>query len=128
MVRGVGVDIVDVRRIERLLERYGRAFEGRVFTQAEVAYCRRMARPGLHFAGRFAAKEAFYKALPESCQALAGWRAVETLAGPGGRPRIEVTAPQLAAALAGAGVDRVHVSISHEHENCVSVVLMEGTR
>jgi holo-[acyl-carrier protein] synthase len=128
MIQGVGVDIVDVRRIERLLGRYGRAFEGRVFTEAEIGYCRRMARPAVHFSGRFAAKEAFYKALPESCQALATWRGVETLAGPGGRPRIAVVAPRLAAALSEVGVDRVHVSISHERENCVAIVFMEGAR
>ena len=126
MVQGVGVDIVDVRRIERLLDRYGRAFEGRVFTDNEVAYCRRMPRPGMHFAGRFAAKEAFYKALPESCQPIAGWRGIETLAGPGGRPHLSVVAPALAELLARAGVTRVHVSISHEREVCVAMVVMEG--
>ena len=63
MIAGVGIDIVDVPRIDALLEKYAERFQQRVFTQDEILYCRARSNPGLHFAARFAAKEAAVKAL-----------------------------------------------------------------
>lgn len=59
---GIGIDIVEVGRLERALDRYPR-LEGRLFTEREVAYCGERRRPGRHLAARFAAKEAAVKAL-----------------------------------------------------------------
>ncbi|MCK5915223.1 MAG: holo-ACP synthase, partial [Deltaproteobacteria bacterium] len=60
---GIGSDIVKVSRIEKLTERYDKRFLERIFTTAETSYALAKARPALHFAARFAAKEAFVKAL-----------------------------------------------------------------
>ena len=62
MADGVGIDLIEIRRIERALERYPRLAQ-RLFTERELAYSRRHARPGRHLAARFAAKEAAIKAL-----------------------------------------------------------------
>ena len=62
-IAGVGIDIVDVARIKKLLENYESSFLSRTFTQAEIDYCKNCAYPELHFAARFAAKEAMVKAL-----------------------------------------------------------------
>lgn len=62
MADGVGIDLIEIRRIERALERYPRLAQ-RLFTERELAYARRHARPGRHLAARFAAKEASIKAL-----------------------------------------------------------------
>ncbi|MBD3391463.1 MAG: holo-[acyl-carrier-protein] synthase [Chitinivibrionales bacterium] len=125
MVTGTGIDIVDIQRIERLIGRYGDHFLNKVFTAAEIKYCRSRARPGPHFAGRWAAKEAFYKALPASCQARATWRAIEIVPVPetGGRPRIAVVSESLGRELASAGIASFHVSISHEKSVCVAMVI-----
>ncbi len=60
---GVGIDIVDVARIKKLLENYKTTFLEKTFTQAEIDYCKKCSSPELHFAARFAAKEAMVKAL-----------------------------------------------------------------
>ena len=80
MIKGLGVDIVDMERIERLLERYGDSFVQKVYTPREQECCRGMAKPAVHFAGRFAVKEAFYKALPASCQPRSAWKSNPTSA------------------------------------------------
>ncbi|MBD3242116.1 MAG: holo-[acyl-carrier-protein] synthase [Chitinivibrionales bacterium] len=123
---GVGVDIVDIDRIERLLERYGETFSLKVFTERETAYCGRMARPAVHYAGRFAVKEAFYKALPPSCQAVAHWCSIETISDQeAGRPSVHVVDERLAAALSIAGVSDILVSISHERHMCIAYVALQ---
>jgi holo-[acyl-carrier protein] synthase len=123
---GVGVDIVDIDRIERLLKRYGETFSRKVFTPRERAYCERMARPAVHYAGRFAVKEAFYKALPSPCQEVAHWRSIETLSdGDAGRPSVSVVDKRLEAALAQAGVGRILVSISHERHVGIAYVALQ---
>ncbi|PYR19370.1 MAG: hypothetical protein DMF94_16450, partial [Acidobacteria bacterium] len=60
---GLGLDATDIERIAATIERYGERFVHRVFTDGEVAYCKRRRVPAIHFAGRFAAKEAAMKAL-----------------------------------------------------------------
>jgi holo-[acyl-carrier protein] synthase len=63
MIRGHGVDLVSIDRIRKILEREDNHFEGRVFSAGEIAYCRSKKDPHPHFAARFAAKEAYGKAL-----------------------------------------------------------------
>ena len=126
MAAGIGIDIVDIARIERLLTRYGLAFTRRVFTPHEAAYCGAMARPAVHYAGRFAVKEAFYKALPPSCQARARWRSIETLPGSDGRPALRVLNYELSSLLTREGITTMLVSISHERQYCVAMVMLSG--
>ena len=63
MIVGLGIDIVMIERIEKMLERHGERVLKRLYTETERAYCDKMAKPQLHYAARFAAKEAFVKAL-----------------------------------------------------------------
>jgi holo-[acyl-carrier protein] synthase len=76
---GLGIDATDIPRIEATIERYGDRFIARVFTDGEIAYCRRRRRPGVHFAGRFAAKEAAMKALGTGHTQHVLWRDVEVV-------------------------------------------------
>lgn len=104
MVDGIGTDIVEIARVETAINRT-RRFAERVFTEAEVAYCRSRGRPYQHFAGRFAAKEAVIKALGRSVP----WRDIEILNDPRGRPicTLHGKAQEI------AGARRLLVSISH---------------
>jgi holo-[acyl-carrier protein] synthase len=69
---GIGIDLVEVPRIRELLEKHGQRFKERTFTAGEIAYCDACAEPAMHYAARFAAKEAVAKALGTGLWAEAG--------------------------------------------------------
>jgi holo-[acyl-carrier protein] synthase len=85
---GLGIDATDIPRIAATLERYGDRFMNRIFTDGEIAYCRRRRVPAIHFAGRFAAKEAAMKALGTGHSQNVLWRDVEVVRR-GGPPQLQ---------------------------------------
>jgi len=115
----VGVDIVEVDRIRRAIDRWGAQFLERVFTPAEIAYCRGKAREAESFAVRFAAKEAFAKALKVGKASV--WREVEVARSESPRPTLALTG----AARELAGSRRIDVALSHVPTYAVAVVLVE---
>ena len=115
----VGVDIVEVDRISRAILRWGPQFLQRVFTPAEISYCRGKAREAESFAVRFAAKEAFAKALKVGKASV--WHEVEVTRGESPRPALLLTG----SALDLAGSRRIDVSLSHIPTYAVAVVLVE---
>lgn len=123
----MGIDIIEISRLSRIISRYGGKFISRIYTPAEADFGSRAneARAAIYYAGRWAAKEAFYKALPADVQPLSSWLSVQILADGAGRPCIEVCDERLRAALAGIGVSSVHLSITHERTHCAAVVIVE---
>jgi holo-[acyl-carrier protein] synthase len=113
MIVGIGADLCEVRRMERELEREDHGFRDRVFTPAEISWCESMHRPAEHYAARFAAKEAVFKALSGAGPDRFLPSEVEIVRDPEGRPRVALSGSLLDAA-AARGVGRVHVSLSHE--------------
>lgn len=118
MAAGVGVDLLEIARLERALERHPR-LAGRVFSAGEIEYASARARPGRHLAARFAAKEAVVKAL--GLRGAFGLHEVEVLAGEPPRARLSGEA---AAAAERAGVE-VHVSLTHSREMAAAVAIAE---
>jgi holo-[acyl-carrier protein] synthase len=86
---GLGLDATDIDRIADAIERYGERFLNRIFTEGEVAYCTRRRIPAIHFAGRFAAKEATMKALGTGHSHGVLWRDVEVVRR-GGPPQLQL--------------------------------------
>jgi holo-[acyl-carrier protein] synthase len=84
---GLGLDATEIPRVAATIERYGARFLRRIFTDGEIAYCTRRREPAIHFAGRFAAKEAAMKALGTGRSHGVLWRDVEVVRG-GGPPRL----------------------------------------
>jgi holo-[acyl-carrier protein] synthase len=84
---GLGLDSTDIDRIDDVITRWGPRFVNRLFTDGEIAYCQRRHRPAIHFAGRFAAKEATMKALGTGFSQEVWWRDIEVVRG-GGPPRL----------------------------------------
>lgn len=123
MIIGVGIDIVEVRRISRALEG-GDTMAKRVFTPDEIEYCTSRKNRYQHFAGRFASKEAALKALGTGWQGGIRWKDVETVAGQTGRPelRFHGKAKELVDA---AGATAALVTITHVTEYAVAVVILE---
>jgi holo-[acyl-carrier protein] synthase len=115
----VGVDIVEVRRVEKAIERWGARFLDRVFTRSEIDYCRGRAREAESFAVRFAAKEAFAKAVKVGKVAI--WREVEVVRSEGPRPTILLHG----SAQSLLGARRIDISLSHAATHAVAVVLIE---
>jgi|WetSurMetagenome_2_1015567.scaffolds.fasta_scaffold00055_7 holo-[acyl-carrier protein] synthase len=126
MIKGIGVDVVEIRRIREMIRKYGDHFLQKVFTPAEVAYCEKAAVPEIHFAGRWAVKEAFYKALPRECQTMSGWKSVEIVPGESMVPMVLVCSDFLKSGMDKCGIERWLASISHEKQVCVGVVVMDG--
>ncbi|MFM7035388.1 MAG: holo-ACP synthase [Planctomycetia bacterium] len=111
-ILGIGTDITEVLRIAQMIDRHGELFVGRVYTQAEIDYCRSRRMATQHFAGRWAAKEAVLKALGTGWRKGISWRDIEVLNGAGGRPTTTLSggARDIAERL---GIRCVLVSISH---------------
>ncbi len=118
MATGVGIDLLEIERLERALERYPRLAE-RVFTAAERDYAAARARPARHLAARFAAKEAVVKAL--GLAGGFGLREVEVVAGE--PPSIRLSG---SAAAAGSGRE-VKVSLTHSRDFAAAVAIAENS-
>jgi len=125
MIIGIGVDIAEVPRMRDAIERHGERFLQRVFTPAEIAYCRRRKNSSERFAARFAAKEAAMKAIGTGWNLGVRWRDVEVCRMPGGRPTIQFhgKAAEFAAKL---GAKHVALSISHTEQFAIAQVILEN--
>jgi holo-[acyl-carrier protein] synthase len=86
---GLGLDATDIDRIAEVINRYGDRFLRRIFTAGEIAYCTRRRFPAIHFAGRFAAKEAAMKALGTCHSRGVLWRDIEVVR-QGGPPQLQL--------------------------------------
>ena len=82
----IGIDIVEIRRLERASKKWGKAFLNKVYTSRELAYSRSKRYPAQHLAARFAAKEAIFKALGEVTTNFVGWKNIEILNDSFGKP------------------------------------------
>jgi holo-[acyl-carrier protein] synthase len=126
VIRGIGVDVVEVPRLERAVARWGEAFLGRVFTDGERAHAgASRATPGAaqRLAGRFAAKEAVMKALGLGWRSMA-WREIEIAADPLGKPVVRLSG-RAAEAARRLGVGAWWVSISHTRDLAIAQALAE---
>lgn len=123
---GVGVDLVDIDRVEELVSRHGDRALRRLLTDGERSYCMSMPRPEQHIAARLAAKEAAYKALQKAGDARAvGWRDSEVVLNGDGSPtlRFHGRAEQAAARL---DVTEVLVSLTHSNHSAAAVVILSS--
>jgi holo-[acyl-carrier protein] synthase len=126
VILGVGIDLVDIARVEQMLSRRGERAVDRLFTPGEAAYARARAQPARHFAARFAAKEAAFKALAgDDLARTIGWREIEVVVEDDGRPSLTLhgAAAQRAAALR---VRRALVSLTHCEGVAGAVVVLDG--
>ena len=118
------IDIVDIERVNRLLERYRDRFVKRVFTDEEERYAIRSIRPAERLAGRFAVKEAFMKAIGTGKSNGILWRDVETVRGSLGKPKVNLYG-KASKYLDMLNANNVHVSITHDGGKAVAFVIIE---
>ena len=127
MIFGIGVDIVEVPRVERLLARYGERFAARTLAPPEWSGFRASANPAVYLAGRFAAKEAFAKAVGTGLRSPVSLSSIGITNDALGKPRLELAAA-LESLLAARGVGARHVSLSHERSLACAFVVLEQER
>lgn len=125
MIVGTGIDMAEVDRIARSIERFGRRFTERVFTPGEIRYCESKANQAERYAARFAAKEAAMKAIGTGWNRGVTWQDVEVQRAPGGRPVI-VFRGKAAEFFAKLGAKRAHLSLTHTAQFAMAQVILES--
>jgi holo-[acyl-carrier protein] synthase len=125
MIYGIGVDLVKIPRIAAALERFGDRFKNRIFTAQEISYCEARGHAANNYALRFAAKEAFSKALGVGLRRHGiRWREVEVVSAPTGQPRLQVTG-HAAHLCEKHGIQGMFVSLTDEGEFGIAMVVLE---
>ena len=125
MVVGVGIDVIQNERIRESLQKFGPRFINRIYTEIETSYCNNCVDPAIHFAARFAAKEAAFKALGTGWAAGVKWKDIEVQRLASGKPELHLYGEALARATE-MGATRFHVSLTHDQFVSCAVVLLES--
>ncbi len=123
-IHGIGTDIVAVERIRRALDRHSGKFARRILSDLEMRVCAQMTDLAPYAAKRFAAKEAFFKALGEAPSEANTWHQLSVINDAVGRPHLEYGA-KLAALLDAKSIAAAHVSLSDERTHAVAFVILE---
>jgi len=125
MIIAIGVDLVEIPRIEEVFTRRGDRFRKRVFTEGEISYCELRASKLASYAARFAAKEAVMKALGTGWSEGIGWKDIEVVSSPTGAPTIQLHRNALER-MREIGATKVLVSLTHTGELAIAQILLEG--
>lgn len=131
MIIGIGSDLIDIRRIEKTLERHAERFVNRVFTDVERAKSERRRERAASYAKRFAAKEACAKALGTGLARGVFWRDMGVVNLPGGKPTMQLTngaAARLAEITPDGHIAFVHLTITDDFPLAQAFVVIEATR
>ena len=124
MIVGLGIDVVRIDRVWAVLERKGGRALRRLFTAAEAARCGASKHPPESFAARFAAKEAFFKALGTGWGIGGAWTEVEVVSSASGAPSLRLSG-KAAGLAAERGATRIHLSMTHADDTAAAVVILE---
>lgn len=124
MIFGTGIDIIEVERIKKSIEKYPGRFEQKVFTQKEVAYCHSQADPAKHFAARFSVKEAVLKCFGTGITGGILWKDIEVGKYESGQPVLNLygKGKELFSKLK---LKRIHISITHDKNYAVAHAIAE---
>jgi holo-[acyl-carrier protein] synthase len=121
MIYGIGTDIIEVKRIEDSIERFGQRFLDRIFTLQEQNYCLHHKDSARHFAGRFAAKEAIVKAIGTGFRNGISWMDIEIINDPHGKPIVHLS--EKMQEIIDSAV--IHLSISHGRDYATAFAICE---
>ncbi len=120
MIEAVGIDLVEIPRIKKAIDRYGDRFTSRVFTPWEIQYCLSKVNPELSFAARFAVKEAVFKAIGTGFAEGVKWTSVEVVNDRKGHPEV-----RLGLAITNViGSKKIIISLSHTREHAVASAIL----
>ncbi len=120
---GIGTDIVEIARIAKSIEKKG--FKEKVFSKIEIDYCETKKNKAESFAARFAAKEAFFKALGTGWRDGMAFNEVETRNDALGKPSLHILG-KTAKIISKKNIKTIHLSLSHAKETAIAMVVLEG--
>jgi len=124
MIYGVGTDLIEIGRVERVLKRFGERFAQRILCESELKRFRTHRKPVAYLAKRFAAKEAFTKALGTGIHAPANWHGVWVVNLKSGKPVLEFS-PELKSLLEKRKISGSHLSLTDERDMAAATVILE---
>jgi holo-[acyl-carrier protein] synthase len=126
MVIGVGIDLVKIDRIQKMVEKWNKRFLNRIFTSDEQRYSYSFRHPFPHLAGRFAIKEAVFKAIGTGWRDGVKWTDIEVYNESSGQPRVRVYG-KVKKKIEDQGVTNIQASISHDTEYSVGQIVLIKT-
>jgi len=121
MIYGIGIDIVHIPKFKKVVERWGDRFRNRIFTQNELMYCGKRRFSEQHLAARFAAKEAFLKALGERKK----FSEIEVANNSDGKPYLSLQPDKEVLRPSFCRNFKTHLSLSHDRDYCIAQVILE---
>jgi holo-[acyl-carrier protein] synthase len=124
MIKGIGVDTIELKRIERVYVEYDGRFLDRIYPPEEKDYALRFADPVPRLAARFAAKEACMKALGTGWNLGVRWKDIVVVNDAKGKPELELYG-EAKKHMEGLSVGRIHLSLTHSKEHATAVVILE---
>ncbi len=124
MIYGIGVDLIEIERIERAITRTGERLIERLYTEVEQQYCSTKNPPYACYAARFAAKEAFLKALGTGLRQHMRWRDIEVYHDTLGKPSLQLYG-YLQDQRAAQGIRHIHLSLAHNGTMAIAQVILE---
>ncbi|HMA76451.1 MAG TPA: holo-ACP synthase [Candidatus Krumholzibacteriaceae bacterium] len=125
MIYGIGTDVTSISRIKRIIRRYGRRFLTRIYTEEEIEKGMKRKDNASFFAGRFAAREAFLKALGYGLMRGIPIKGISILNNEDGKPYFMLS-PEIEKIIKKRNISTIHLSISHDADIAQAVVVMEG--
>ncbi len=124
MIYGLGTDIIEISRIKKIIKKHNDSFLKRVFTQNEIFIGKKHKEPYTFYAGRWAAKEAFAKALGTGIGEHCNWTDIEIMNNQNGKPICSVSG-KAEKVIKNSKISKIHISISHEKDYATSTVILE---
>jgi holo-[acyl-carrier protein] synthase len=124
MIYGIGIDLVENIRIERIIAKWGMKFLQRVFSEGEIKYCEKHVKASIHFAARFAAKESFLKALGIGLGMGVTLREIEVVHDENGKPDL-LPGGEARTQIEKRGINKVYLSLTHTDSYATAIVLLE---
>ncbi|MBW2636631.1 MAG: holo-ACP synthase [Deltaproteobacteria bacterium] len=125
-IHGIGTDLVEVARIERIIRKWDDRFLKRVFSEGEISYCEKKAFPPQHYAARFAVKEALLKCIGRGLFSGLSLRDIEVVNTKEGKPELSVHG-NVHGIIDALDIIKSHVTISHTNNFATAVVILEKT-
>lgn len=124
MIYGIGIDLVENDRIEKIIQKWGDKFLLRVFSDREITYCKRHTQAAIHYGARFAVKESFLKAIGTGLGRGVKLLEIEVINEESGKPGISLSGGAQEYFMK-AGITKIHLSITHTKNYASAMVLLE---